>query len=156
MRYNGKNLTEPATILVAEDDPADAFFLQRAFSKSGIAIGLHFVRDGQEVIDYLRGAPPFDVRSAHPLPHLLLLDLKMPRLNGFDVLDWLRRQPGLKRLSVVIFSSSEECEDINQAYDLGANSYLVKPHAIEELAKIVERLGKYWFELNRCPNYVVA
>jgi len=80
----------------------------------------------------------------------------MPRLNGFDVLNWLKRQPGLKRLSVVIFSSSEESEDINKSYDLGANSYLVKPHAMEDLAKIVERLEKYWFEVNRHPDYLAA
>ncbi len=149
-------LNKPGTILVAEDDPTDAFFLQRAFAKGGIPVELHFVRDGQEAIDYLRGEPPFDARSAHPLPSLLLLDLKMPRLNGFDVLNWLKRQPGLKRLSVVIFSSSEESEDINKSYDLGANSYLVKPHAMEDLAKIVERLEKYWFEVNRHPDYLAA
>ena len=143
-------------ILVAEDDPTDVFFLQRAFSKAGVPVSLHFVRDGQEVIDYLRGDEPFRDRGMHPLPQLLLLDLKMPRLNGFDVLDWLKRQPGLKRLLVVIFTSSEEAQDINRAYDLGANSYLVKPHAIDDLMRIIQRLESYWLEANKNPDYLAA
>jgi CheY-like chemotaxis protein len=127
-------------ILVAEDDPTDAFFLQRAFGKTGTTVGLKFVRDGQEAIDYLRGEPPFIDRSAHPMPQLLLLDLKMPRMNGFEVLHWLKTQPGLKRLLVIVFSSSAETGDINRAYDLGANSYLVKPHATEQLLELVNRV----------------
>ena len=149
-------MTQQGRILVAEDDPTDAFFLQRAFSKAGIPVSLHFVRDGQEVIDYLLGEDPFGDRSTNPLPQLLLLDLKMPRMNGFDVLDWLKRQPGLKRLLVVIFTSSEEAQDINRAYDLGANSYLVKPHAIDDLMGVIERLEKYWLEANRNPDYLAA
>jgi len=143
-------------ILVAEDDPTDAFFLQRAFSKMGVPVSLHFVRDGQEVIDYLRGEPPFADRQAYPLPSLLLLDMKMPRLNGFDVLDWLKRTAPVKRLPVVVFSSSEEAKDVNQAYDLGANSYLVKPHATEDLLALVERLKKYWLEANKTPEVKAA
>jgi CheY-like chemotaxis protein len=143
-------------ILVAEDDPTDAFFLQRAFSKVGVPISLHFVRDGQEAIDYLRGEPPFADRQAYPLPGLLLLDLKMPRLNGFDVLDWLKRKSEIKRLPVVVFSSSEEAKDVNHAYDLGANSYLVKPHDTEDLLALVDRLKRYWLEANKTPEVKAA
>jgi CheY-like chemotaxis protein len=143
-------------ILVAEDDPTDAFFLQRAFVKTGTPVGLKFVRDGQEAIDYLRGEPPFADRDSHPLPQLLLLDLKMPRLNGFEVLHWLKTQPRLKRLLVVVFSSSAEVGDINRAYDLGANSYLVKPHATEQLLELVNRVEKYWLEANQNPNFVTS
>jgi len=143
-------------ILVAEDDPTDAFFLQRAFGKTGVAVGLEFVRDGQEAIDYLRGEPPYADRTVHPLPQLLLLDLKMPRLNGFEVLDWLRNQPHLKRLLVIVFSSSAELGDINRAYDLGANSYLVKPHASELLLELVQRVEKYWLESNQGPSAFAA
>jgi CheY-like chemotaxis protein len=143
-------------ILVAEDDSSDAFFLQRAFQRAGIPTTLHFVRDGQEVLEYLRGDQQFADRKAHPFPRLLLLDLKMPRLNGFEVLDWLRRQPSLKRLLVVIFSSSEEIKDINRAYDLGANSYLVKPHAAEDLLELVGRLRNYWLETNKSPDCLEA
>jgi CheY-like chemotaxis protein len=143
-------------ILVAEDDPTDAFFLQRAFGKTGVQVGLKFVRDGQEAIDYLRGEPPFSDRAAHPMPQLLLLDLKMPRLNGFEVLHWLKTQPGLRRLLVIVFSSSAEVGDINRAYDLGANSYLVKPHATEQLLELVNRVEKYWLESNQNPNCLAA
>jgi len=142
-------------ILVAEDDPTDAFFLQRAFAKTGVMVGLRFVRDGQEAIDYLRGEPPFADRAVHPLPALLLLDLKMPRLNGFEVLHWLKTQPLLKRLLVIVFSSSAEEGDINRAYDLGANSYLVKPHATEQLIDLVNRVEKYWLEANQNPCFAV-
>jgi CheY-like chemotaxis protein len=143
-------------ILVAEDDPTDAFFLQRAFGKTWMPVGLKFVRDGQEAIDYLRGEPPFGDRLAHPLPQLLLLDLKMPRLNGFEVLHWLKTQPGLKRLLVIVFSSSAETGDINRAYDLGANSYLVKPHATEQLLELVNRVEQYWLEANQNPNFLAV
>ena len=143
-------------ILVAEDDPTDALFLQRAFAKMGAPVGLKFVRDGQEAIDYLRGDPPFADRGSHPLPQLLLLDLKMPRLNGFEVLHWLKTQPGLKRLLVVVFSSSAETGDVNRAYDLGANSYLVKPHSTEQLMNLIDRVGKYWFEANHNPDSFAA
>jgi len=147
---------ERKIILVAEDDPTDAFFLQRAFGKTGVSIGLEFVRDGQEAIDYLRGEPPYADRKTHPLPQLLLLDLKMPRLNGFEVLDWLRNQPQLKRLLVIVFSSSAELGDIDRAYDLGANSYLVKPHASEQLMELVHRVEKYWLESNQGPSAFAA
>src|ERR1019366_5022861 len=113
-------------ILVAEDDPTDAYFFQRAFKRAGIPVTLHFVRDGQEVIDYLEGKGQFADRTAHPLPQLALLDLNMPRLDGFDVLEWMRKQPAFSGLELVIFSSSDEPKHINQAYGLGANSYLVK------------------------------
>jgi two-component system response regulator len=133
-------------ILVAEDDATDAYFFQRAFKRSGIPVTLHFVRDGQEVIDYLQGKGQFADRAAHPLPHLLLLDLKMPHLDGFDVLEWVRIQPGFRGMQIVIFSSSGEPRDINRAYGLGANWYLVKPHSMEELTALVGRFKKFWLE----------
>ncbi len=131
-------------ILVAEDDPADAFFLQRAFRRAGILVSLHFVQDGQEAIAYLKGCGGYSVRAVYPVPDLLLLDLKMPRLDGFEVLDWTRKQVQLKSLAVVIFSSSEEPRDIHRAYALGANAYLVKPHSIQELSDLVGKIKKHW------------
>ena len=138
-------------VLIAEDDPGDVFLLKRAFSQSGISITLHFVRDGQEVIDYLRGENGYADRQNYPMPDLLLLDLKMPRLNGFDVLEWLRDQPGLKRLLVTILTSSDQPQDVNRAYDLGANSYLLKPHNSEYLCDLVKLVERYWLQCNLSP-----
>ena len=142
-------------VLVAEDDPSDVFFLKRAFTLAGVPTALHFVRDGQEAIDYLEGENGYADRETHPLPDLVLLDLKMPRMNGFDVLEWLRKQPGLKRLLVTVLTSSDQPQDINRAYDLGANSYLLKPHNSENLSELVIQVQKYWLELNRCPIRIV-
>ena len=132
---------------MAEDDPTDAYFFERAFKRAGIPVTLHFVRDGQEALDYLQGAGLFADRSRYPVPQLVLLDLQMPRLNGFEVLEWVRKQPDLHGLLIVIFSSSTEPRDINRAYGLGANSYLVKPHSMAELTALVGRFKKYWMEV---------
>jgi CheY-like chemotaxis protein len=143
-------------ILVAEDDHTDVLLLKRTFAKVAIPIRLHFVRDGQEAVDYLSGAAGFEDREQHPLPSLFLSDLKMPRLDGFQVLDWLRRQPGLRRIPMIILSSSSEPRDVNRAYDLGANSYLVKPHSAERLSELVQQLRIYWLESNCFPDFVPA
>jgi CheY-like chemotaxis protein len=139
-------MSESSHILVAEDDPTDAYFFQRAFRRAGLPVTLDFVRDGQEVLEYLRGEGQFADRSRYPLPQLLLLDLKMPRMDGFEVLEWVRDQANLHDLQIVIFSSSDEPRDMNRAYGLGANSYLVKPHSMEELTALVGRFKKYWLE----------
>jgi CheY-like chemotaxis protein len=97
-----------------------------------------------ELAEELEG--PFADRAAHPMPQLVLLDLKMPRLDGFDVLEWIRNEPCFKHLMVVIFSSSAEPRDIGRAYHLGANEYLVKPHSIEELNRLVGQFKKHWIE----------
>lgn len=143
-------------VLIAEDDPGDAFLLRRAFEISQVPATLFFVRDGQEAIDYLGGAASYSDRKSFPLPDLMLLDLKMPRMNGFDVLSWLRQQPGLKRLLVTVLTSSDQPQDINRAYDLGVNSYLLKPHGSQELSELVGRVQRYWLELNQCPAELVA
>jgi CheY-like chemotaxis protein len=139
-------------VLVAEDDPGDAFLLERAFTRCGVPARLHFVRDGREAIDYLGGENAFANRDEFPLPDLILLDLKMPRMGGFDVLEWLRAQPGLKRLLVAVLSSSAQPEDINRSYDLGANSYLVKPKTSEDLSNMVNQLQQYWLQVNQGPD----
>jgi CheY-like chemotaxis protein len=145
-------MNDSGHILVAEDDPTDAYFFQRAFSRAHLPVTLHFVRDGQEVIDYLQGKGQFTDRGAYPLPQLMLLDLKMPRLGGFEVLQWVRKQPGFNGLQVVIFSSSGEPANINRAYGLGANWYLVKPHSIEELMALVGRFKTFWLEGGKDPG----
>ena len=140
------------TILVADDDANDSFLLQRAFSMAHINSHLDFVGDGEEAIRYLRNRHD----RTQSLPCLLLLDLKMPRINGFEVLEWIRRQPGLKRLPINVLTSSDAPQDINRAYDLGANSYLVKPFSNEALIDLVKSLHDYWMNINRCPDETLA
>jgi CheY-like chemotaxis protein len=136
------------TILVADDDADDIFLLQRAFEKANIRIKMTCVRDGDEAVEFLQTA----TMEGRSFPELFFLDLKMPRMDGFEVLEWVRRQPGLKRLPILVLTSSDEPEDINRAYDLGANSYLVKPFGNEYLEDIVASLTSYWLKLNRRPD----
>ena len=131
-------------ILVAEDDPNDAFLLQRAISKGGVKAPVHFVQDGQEAIDYLSGS---DSVASASWPTLFLLDLKMPRLNGFEVLEWVRTQPSCKDMVVVILSSSGLEEDKLRAYALGADCYVEKPSYPEDLLQFAQRLESFWNKL---------
>ena len=142
-------MRQNAVILVAEDDAADVTFLKRAFSQAGINVPLHFVRDGQEAIDYLTGEEPFGSRVDHPFPCLMLVDIKMPKLNGFDVLQWVRGQDELRRLPIVMLTTSNLDGDVNRAYDLGANSYLVKPNDLDDLGRLAVDLQTYWCKRNR-------
>jgi CheY-like chemotaxis protein len=141
-------------ILIAEDSDEDVEILKRAFRKSGSHIPLLFVRDGQEAVDYLSGRGGYADRSAHPLPRLMLLDLKMPKLDGFDVLGWLQNHPKLKILPVTVLTSSNFDKDVDRAYGLGANSYLVKPSSLRGFEEIADKLRSYWIESNRPPSVV--
>ena len=131
----------PLRILVAEDVPDSVELLKEAFSRAKVTAPVHYVVDGQETIEYLSGEKAFTDRTMYPLPTMLLLDLKMPRLGGFDVLEWVRLQAGLRRLVVVVFTSSNDQNDINRAFELGANSYLVKPPGFQELQETVGYLN---------------
>ncbi len=126
------------TILAVEDDPGDVFMLERAVKRAGIANPLVVVRDGEAAVEYLAGNGIYADREKYPLPTVMLLDLKLPRRSGLEVLAWLRDQPGLKRLRVVVLTSSRESPDVNRAYELGVSSYLVKP---VDMASLVERLA---------------
>ncbi|MBA2848957.1 response regulator [Thermosulfuriphilus ammonigenes] len=139
-------------ILLVEDDPNDVILIKRAFDRARIANPIQVAQDGEEAIAYLAGSEPYHDRSLYPLPMLVLLDLKMPRKSGFDVLAWIRAQEVLRRLPVVVLTSSKDTPDINRAYDLGANSYLVKPVAFEALIEMVKTLGLYWLILNQKPT----
>jgi CheY-like chemotaxis protein len=138
------------TVLLAEDDENDVLLMQRAFKRVRKGDSLRVVHDGEAAIDYLTGRDHFSNRSEHPLPSLVILDLKMPRKSGFEVLEWLKTQPSLKRIPTVILTSSSQHRDIAKAYDLHANSYLVKPNAFEELVRLMESAQSYWLETNRC------
>lgn len=142
---------QPA-ILVVEDNPDDVLLLQRAFRKANLMNPVQVVPDGQAALDYLSGAAPYDDRSRYPIPALVLLDLKLPKRNGHEVLQWIRAQPGLRRLPVAVLTSSRESPDINRAYDLGANSYLAKPVDFDALIEMVKALQLYWMILNERPD----
>jgi CheY-like chemotaxis protein len=131
-------------ILVAEDDANDVFFLRRAFQKAGIKCQIFDVSNGQEAIAYLLGTPPYLKRSDFPVPQLLLLDLKMPLLNGFDLLDWLKTQPELSDLPALVLSSSAHEEDVSRAQSLGAREYHVKPSDLAQLTELARQLGARW------------
>jgi CheY-like chemotaxis protein len=131
-------------VLAAEDDEGDAMLLRLAFKRAEIAHPLIVVRDGQEAIDYLNGQPPYDDRVAYPPPALLLLDLKMPRLNGFDVLAWWAARPELSDLPVVVLSSSSHETDVDEARKMGAREYIIKPHGFTQLTKLLQELRGRW------------
>ena len=139
-------------ILLAEDDPNDVLLIQRAFQKAGLGTVLRIVSDGAEAIDYLSGRGAYADRDKFPLPYLLLLDLKMPGTDGFEVLQWVRSDEEVKRLLVVVLTSSELQEDVDRAYELGANSYLVKPVSFDEMVHMLQRFEAYWTEINRTPT----
>jgi CheY-like chemotaxis protein len=149
-------MTDRATVLLAEDDPDDILLTQLAFKKARLANPLQVVRDGEEAIQYLKGAGIYADRNLFPLPILLLLDLSMPKVNGFQVLDWLREHPMLRRLPVAIMTSSDSDPDITRAYGLGADSYLIKPPNAETLLALVQRLHAYWLILDELPQCEAA
>ena len=131
-------------ILVVEDDEEDIGLLRHAFTRVGGGVPVRFVKDGDHAVAYLSGAPPFQDRQEFPLPTLILLDLKLPRRSGLEVLDWIRARPELRKTPVIVFTSSREDEDIDRAYERGANSYLVKPPDFKGLIEMVEALRVYW------------
>jgi CheY-like chemotaxis protein len=137
---------------VADDDANDISLLKRAFLRAGLDVSMNVVRDGEEVIQYLHGDGPYDDRDEFPIPKLLLLDLKMPRTDGFEVLEWVRKQNDLRRLLVVVMTSSDEPQDVDRAYDLGANSFVRKPDDFTNLIKISQKLHDYWMETNLGPD----
>ncbi len=148
-------MTKPV-ILIVEDDPNDVLLLQRAFKKANIVVPLQTVGHGDDAVAYLAGDGQYADREQYPAPILVLLDLKLPRRSGLEVLEWIRAQSGLRRLPVVVLTSSKEADDINKAYDLGANSYLVKPVGFDSLLALVKSLQMYWLTLNQQPEIPAA
>jgi CheY-like chemotaxis protein len=148
----GDEMFENENILLVEDDPNDVLLIQRAFQKAGLKDVLHVAREGQQAIDYLSGKGHYADRARFPLPFLLLLDLKMPGMSGFDVLQWVRRHSEMKRLLVVVLTSSNLQSDVDRAYELGANSYLIKPVEFGEMVNLIQRFEVYWSEINRTPT----
>ena len=135
-------------ILQVEDEANDVFLLQRAFRQAGVTNPVHVATDGQMAIDYLSGTGRFGNRRDFPLPGLLLLDLKLPRKSGREVLEWIRSQPSLRRLVVIVFTSGQYIGDVGLAYDLGANSFIVKPVDFSQYLGIARLLKEWWLNLN--------
>ena len=146
-------ITDRSTVLLAEDDPDDVLLTQIAFERARLANPLQVVRDGEEAIAYLSGEGAFADRDRFPMPILLLLDLNMPKMDGFQVLDWLRADPLLRQLPVAIMTSSDHDPHISRAYELGADSYLIKPPDATAMLNLVQRLHAYWLILNEAPEY---
>lgn len=140
------------TILLVEDNPKDVFLVQRALRKAQVATPLHVVKDGDAAVQYLLGEAPYSDRTTYPLPVVVLLDLKLPRRSGAEVLLWIRQQTQLKRLPVVVLTSSREHVDINRVYDLGANAYIVKPPNFDQLVDILKTLNLHWIAYNEKPQ----
>jgi len=139
-------MSRNANILLAEDEETDAYFVNMAFKKAGLPHSISHVLDGQQVIEYLKGEGHFADRKLHPLPQLLLLDLKMPRVNGFDVLTWLQEHADLKKMPVVVLSSSDYPDDLETARKLGASDYRIKPSNPQQLVQFAIDMDKRWLQ----------
>ena len=143
-------MTENETILLVDDSENDLILMRRAFQKAEFNNPLREVRNGEEAIAYLKGEGVYDDRDQFPIPVVMLLDLNMPRLNGFEVLAWVQTQPALKHLSIIILTASLRMEDVERAYDLGAHSFLVKPPSLEKLVAMIRCL-RDWLQYNHFP-----
>ncbi len=142
---------EQVEILLVEDNERDAELTMRALKKGGLANKLLWVKDGQQALDYLFRQGEFAGRE-DVVPRLVLLDLKMPRVDGIEVLKLVKAQDATKRIPVVVMTSSQEEKDLAQTYDLGVNSYIVKPVDFAVVAEIVRQAGYYWLAINRTPT----
>ena len=141
---NGK----PITILMAEDDPDDRLLTKDAFAESRLVNGLHFVEDGEELMDYLRRQGKY--RGA-PRPGLILLDLNMPKMDGREALAEIKSDPTLRRIPVVVLTTSQAEEDILRSYDLGVSGFITKPVTFEGLVKVMRTINMYWLQIVELP-----
>lgn len=143
--------TKPITILMADDDPDDRLLTADALKEARLINDIRFVENGEELLDYLRRIGKFAAPADAPRPGLILLDLNMPRKDGRTVLKELKQDPDLRTIPVVVLTTSKDDEDVYRSYDLGVNSYIVKPVTFEALVDILQTLEKYWFEIVELP-----
>jgi CheY-like chemotaxis protein len=145
-------MSDRAVILLAEDEEDSVLLIRHAFERAHISNPLHVVWNGQEAIAYLMGTGRYSNRAEYPLPDLFLLDLKMPRVNGFEVLEWIKQQPSLAAMRVLVLTSSDQLRDVNQAYQLGANSFLVKPNDFEDFIQLSKLIQDFWLKRSSTPE----
>lgn len=142
---------EPITILMAEDDPDDRFLAQEALEEARLANDLHFVYDGEQLMDYLHRRGDYKAPNRAPRPGLILLDLNMPRKDGREALKEIKADPKLRCIPIVILTTSKAEEDILRSYNLGVNAYITKPVTFEALVEVMKALGKFWLEIVQLP-----
>lgn len=140
------------TFLVVEDEENDVFFLERTFRQAGVKNPIQVVTDGKAAIDYLSGEGVYSDREKHPLPSMIFLDLHLPGKSGLEVLTWMRKRSELKSAIVILLTSSKEEAEIVTAYELGANSYLVKPPTVDSLMVLINALNQYETEIRHDPQ----
>lgn len=138
------------TILWVEDDPDDVLLIGRAIRKAGLDQPA-LARDGREALEYLSGSGIYGDRATYPFPSLVLLDLKLPRMSGFEVLQWIRANPDIRRIPVIMFTSSKEQVDVDRAYALGANAYLLKSVDHDDLVQALKLVRGFWLNLSLHP-----
>ncbi len=146
-----KGRRKTVTILMADDDEDDCMLAREALTESRLANDLHFVKDGEELIDYLYRRGKYTQANNSPRPGLILLDLNMPRKDGREALREIKADPNLRQIPIVVLTTSKAEEDIYRSYQLGANSFIIKPVTFGSLVEVMKILGKYWFEIVELP-----
>jgi CheY-like chemotaxis protein len=143
----------PVSILMAEDDPDDRLLTKEALEESRLANKLYFVEDGEELMEYLCHQGRYTDNEAAPSPGVILLDLNMPRKDGREALKEIKENSNLRRIPVIVLTTSKAEEDILRSYDLGVSGYITKPVNLEQLVEVIQMIGKYWFEIVELPPY---
>ena len=139
-------VSDTAVILIVEDREDDVLLMRKSFEKAGLPNPIKIVRDGEEALAYLSGEGKYASRDEYPLPSLILLDLKLPGMDGFEVLTWIRKQQGIRGIPVVVLTSSTQLRDVNRAYELGANSFFVKEFDFQNSVELTRLLQRYWLQ----------
>jgi CheY-like chemotaxis protein len=150
-KYKERHLDQKITVVIAEDDEDDVMLLENALEAIACEHVVRIVRDGRELLDYLKGEGKYGDRKRYPFPNVLLLDIKMPRLSGLDVLRWLSKHPECSVMPTIVFSASEIEGDIKLAYELGASAYFVKPMAFQNLKEILRSMFEFWGKCVKPP-----
>jgi CheY-like chemotaxis protein len=145
-------MSEQAVISVVDDGDDDVVLIRRAFQQAALPNPIQVVRNGEEALAYLGGAGKFSNRVEYPLPHLVLLDLNMPRVDGFEVLTWIRQEPGMRGMVVIVLTSSDRIRDVNRAYEIGANSFFVKDLDFKNFIEFCKLVQSYWLKVARLPE----